>query len=367
VGAPPGVYVASPPSAPPTLVSQTGRKVNGLDVSTSGTSAVITYNDTTTDKIVFLPTRNTTRSLRVTGTSVNVTGPVLSPNTAQVAWLEGNQSTTGLDAWVTTTAGGASPRRASPTRATATATLNASRLSWSGDSRYLAVMGDFTTNNDVELHVFDTTTGNTTVLVDGTAAAVNSVVDATWAANGQLIVRKTSGGLLTCTTTGACVPLPGCPATATISALAISPDRSFLIYGSNERPGSTSDLYRLPSAGGTATRVAVDAPLGWRVASEGLTISPDAQWVGALTTAGQFFVFSLIASNTTVTPLVGFTAPVGPFAPRFWADSSQLSFRADAATDGAYDVHRLQSLTSPDASIVLQSAAGGNITDFFPR
>ena len=67
-----------------------------------------------------------------------------------------------------------------------TNTLGPTSLSFSPDSRYLAVLGDFNTNGLDELHVFDVLTGVRTAIV---TPATGNVASFGWTGATQLVLR----------------------------------------------------------------------------------------------------------------------------------------------------------------------------------
>ncbi len=348
------------------MLVSTSQRMNGFAVSTAGTLVLLTY-DGNVDTISLKPTDGgAERFLYNSATGTGIQNAQLSPDNTQIAFLEGGAA--GYDLLVIPTSGAATPRRASPMRASATNLLNAADFSFSPDSRYLAVSGDFTVNTIFELHVFDLSTGVRAALVTATNATTGGgAFEFGWTNTGQVVVRAALNGapprLQLCTVTGTCTPLPGTTTTSTVSSLALSPDGTFAVYASNER-GVTSayDLYRVPSAGGTPVRLVADVPTGWRPMADSLVISPNGQWVTTFTTAA-LYVFST-AGGSPLTQLFVPANTVGIFGPAFSPTSTALAFRSDIVLDGSYDVYRLVDFTTAGQTpILLQYTQGGNISE----
>lgn len=362
------IHVAAPAGTPPALVSTPNRRTTGFAVTPSGALLAIAYDGTPTDELVMLPAGGVPLSIRTTAATMTINAPLISPDEQQVAWLEGTSSGVdggGFDLYVASAVTSSTPRLASPPRGTLTNLLNASLARFSPDSRYLAVRGDFNVNQAFELHVFDLQTGQRTPLVIATGATAGGVTNFGWTSSGQLVVHGALDGnperLHLCSVSGACSPFVGPALNATIDALAVSPDGTFVVYASNER-GGQYDLYRANATGGTPMRLAPDAPSGWRPNPDGLVISPTGQWVALVTTTGNLQVLST-TGNAALVSLYTAVAPIAVFNPTFSPNSSQLAFRSDLAIDGSYDLYRLVDFsTSAQTPVLLQSASGGSIT-----
>ena len=295
---------------------------------------------------------------------------MLSPNKAQLAFSEGNPNTLGFDLKVIPTSGSGSVRQASPTRVVSNL-LNVNDYAFSPDSRYLALTGDFTVNQTWELHVFDLVTGMTTTLVSSSAATVgDGAREFGWTNTGQVLVRAALGGAGTrlhlCTVAGVCAPLPGTTTTFTVGSLAVSADGTFAVFASNERGTGAYDLYRVSTAGGTPTRLAPDAPSGWRPVADSVYLSPNGQWVTAQANAGSgqgVYVFAT-SGGSALTPLYVAMGTVAVFNLTFSPNSNGLAFRADLNVDGSYDLFRLTDLVTPSQTpVLLQSTQGGSVTE----
>lgn len=363
------IHLAAPATAAPVLVSTPNRRTSGFTVTPSGALMAIAYDGTSTDELVMVPAGGVPLSIRTTPAGLNLNTPLISPDEQQVAWLEGTSTAIdggggGFDLYVASAVSPSTPRLASPPRGTLTNLLNASLARFSLDSRYLAVRGDFNVNQAFELHVFDTQTGQRTPLVIATGATAGGVTNFGWTSTGQLVVHGALDGnperLHLCSVSGSCAAFTGPALNATIDAMAVSPDGTFVVYASNER-GGQYDLYRAPATGGTPMRLAPDAPSGWRPTSDGLVISPNGQWVALVTTTGALQVLST-TGNASLLALYTAVAPVGVFSLTFSPNSSQLAFRGDLAIDGAYDLYRLVNFTtSAQTPVLLQSSNGGSI------
>ncbi len=350
--------------------STTGRRVSGLDVSPDGTQVALSYDGTATDELVVVTSGAGSVSVHTSAPGLSLNTPVLSPNKQQVAWLEGSSTADagGFDCFVAPANGTGNPTLASVPHPTTSNLFNASIARFSPDSRYLATRGDFNVNGAFELVVLDTQTGVRTPLVISTAATSGGVTNFGWTNTGALVLHAALNGnperLHTCTVSGTCALLTGPALNATIDSAAVSPDGTFVVYTSNER-GGQYDLYRVASTGGTPMRlVSADAPAGWRVITDGLVISPNGQWVAALTTTGVLHVLST-TGNTNLVPLYTAGTNVGVLNLGFSPTSGQLAFRADLAVNNVYDLHRLADFTTAaQVPVLLQSANGGTFSEF---
>lgn len=374
------VYRQASPASPVVQVSAFPRRGNGFAVSNDGTFAVLGYDATTDELMVLSRDGGADLSLRVSGSSISMLEPVLSPDKSQLAWMEGNSSTggPGFDLFVMPTNASATARKASPTRATATTINNVVTYAFSPDSRYVASMGDYSVDGAYELHVFDLQSGAFTSIVSPlNATAGQSSRDFGWTSTGQLLVRAALGGATTrlhlCTVTGSCAPLAGTTVSATVGNLAVSKDGTFAVYSSNERGVGAYELYKVPAAGGTPVRITPDGlPSSWRPQVDSVVLSPDGLWVSAQTGAGLttdggvnvgLYVFSTNGGSGG-TPLYVASGTVAVFDPAFDVDSSALFFRADIHLNGSYDLFKLPSLTAPGTPLTVLFTNGGDITQF---
>jgi len=296
-------------------------------------------------------------------TATNATSIAFSPDGMKLAFTADRDVAGQLDVYVVDAAANSTPVRVSPARNNAA--LDANLIAWSPDSKYLAMVGDFTTDGLFVLWTVDTTAA--------TPAPVQIVPDADvqptttpkgvlspgprWTSNTKVVFYGALAAagdrhiyVATADTAGyaelASTSLTrGDASKAEAHVFGISPDRSKIVFSADGETATAFDLYVANADGsGSATRLTTGTmPAGRDIYGfDEVTFSPDATKValdadwGTVDNKYEPYVVALDGSGAhrvTVMPVGATDGERGSQKPQWTRNGARLYFIADAGAN----------------------------------
>ncbi|QEG33639.1 TolB-like translocation protein [Bythopirellula goksoeyrii] len=150
--------------------------------------------------------------------------------------------------------------------------------------------------------------------------------------------------------------------------LQFSPDSSRVLYVADQTTNDVNEIFSVPSAGGTATRLNGALVDGGNVFSEGLQFSPDSNRVIYLAdqlSDGVNEIFSVPSAGGMATKLNGTLVAGGNVLSdglQFSPDSSRLIYLADQTTDNVNEIFIVPSGGGTAVKLNGPLVAGGNVS-----
>ncbi len=328
-----------------------------------------------------------------------VTEIAISPDGQSIAYLADADVANQSDVYVVALAGATVPVLVSPTRNDAN--LDAQAISWSRDSKYVAMSGDFTVDKKNELYVVDVTAGTPTPVaalaeadipapVGNATIGISTGLAPIWTSGGKVCAKADLSGAspavfrLYCANangTGFATPTNFPAAPAQLGSFGISPDGATLAF--------TADSAAAPNAYEVFTMPADDSAAPTRITSGTLTagagefrgpsfsmplrFSPDGSkiaFAGDLLVENRYELYVVPANGATPEKriaLVGAAGDANRDVTAFvWSpDGTALAFVADHRADNDFELFRILDVTTADQAPVLVQGvvAGGDLGD----
>ncbi len=298
------------------------------------------------------------------------------------------------DVYVVPTSGG-TPVRITPDRPSSgdPKALGASAMAWSPTGKYVAIVGDYTTDRALELYIADISGAAPTVVtalpaseigdVSGETASFGVASQLAWS-NDDLVVFKVrkvgsaAYNLYSVKPDGSGLQkVAQAPAdTVDIGGIAVSPDGKTLAYSADAITANADEVYVLPLDGSAAPKLISSGTVaaGRSILFNSLTWSPDGTRLAFAadydaTAEGHFDLYVAPADGTAIRLVA-----VGDSADKdvdvtdgiAWApDSSGIAFAADHLVKDDTDIFRTTDLTTPNQTpiTVQKFVSGGDAHD----
>jgi len=155
------------------------------------------------------------------------------------------------------------------------------------------------------------------------------------------------------------------------SGLQFSPDSSRVLYNADQDTDGVTEIYSVPSSGGTPVKLNDTLVAGGDVSSGGLQFSPDSSRVLYLAdqdTDEVFEIYSVSSSGGTPVKLNDTLVAGGDVSYndlQFSPDSSRVLYRADQDTDGVIEAYLVPSEGGTPVKINGPLVAGGSLSPAF--
>jgi Tol biopolymer transport system component len=262
----------------------------------------------------------------VAGGGVFISGLAFSPDSSRVLYYADQTTNEVFEIFSVPSGGGAATKLNGPL--VAGGDVSTGGLAFSPDSSRVLYRADQTTDEVVEIFSVAST--------GGTATKLNGPL----VASGDVLLQQ------------------------------FSPDSSRVLYLADQTTDTVNEIYSVPSAGGAATKLNGPLVAGGEVFSTGFAFSPDSSRVLYLadqTADGVNEIFSVPSAGGTATKLNGPLVAGGNVFSNglaFSPDSSRVLYRADQTTDEVVEIFSVAS--AGGAAVKLNGAlvAGGNVSSF---
>ena len=382
-----------------------GKQVMAFDVTPDHSKVVVAADLTVTgrfDLVVANRDGSSPTTLVALPADADVTEVSISPDGTKVAYVADADLDGAADAYVVSIDGG-TPRKVSPERAIANDTaLRVSTFSWSPDSKYIAVVADFTVDKKNEVFVTDTTVAQAPVPVLAEAAipalgtrssvGANTSLRPFWASGGK-VCFKGDMGVTAPNFRLFCVhpdgsgfgELPNLPAApALIGNYGISPDGATLAFSADSvaQPGAY-EIFTMPSDGSLPPTLITSGTLTAATGTNRgpnftlpLLFSPDATLIAfvgdlAVDNRNELYVVPVAGGGEMRVAVVGPDGDANRDVQAFaWSPhSTALAFIGDHAADNDFELFFVPSVTMMDQTPVLVRGVpkSGDIADLVWR
>lgn len=251
-----------------------------------------------------------------------VTELAISPDGASIAYLADAETAGQADVYVVALAGATAPILMSPNGTRANGNLDAQAISWSRDSKHVAMSGDFTVDTKNELYVVDVTAGTPMPVAALAEADIPAPVASTIGVSTGLAPIWTSGGKV-------CVK----------ANLAAAAPAVFRLYCANANGTGFATPANFP---------ALPAQLGsYGISPDGATLAFSAD---SATAIGAYEIYKMpaddsaapsrVTSGTITAPAAGkFTGPDFTIPLRFGPDGTKIAFAGDLLVENRFELY----------------------------
>lgn len=383
-----------------------GTQVQVFDVTPDGTKVVTAADPTTVGRYDLVSANRdgsaVTTLVALTSATADVTDIVISPDGTKVAYLADDVLDGATDAYVVGIGGG-TPVKVSPDRATASNTLKVLSISWSRDSKFLAIAGDLTTDKKNALYVTDTTVGTpapVTILGAATipdvgarsATGVSTNLRPIWTSGGKVCFKGDLGAAvanyrLYCSSPSGAdfAELTNQPAApALLGTYGISPDGMTIAFSADSAAHPNAyEVFKMPADGSAAaTRISSGNLTAAAATNRGpnfsapLQFSPNGAMIafyGDLLVDGrdELYVLPTAGGTEKRVTVIGTDGDVERDVTALaWSpDSSSLAFIADHEANNDSELFRVPNVNTADQTPLLVQGvpSGGDIFDILWR